>query len=970
MRIGLTMVCALALSVSACGGGGGGAATATAPAPAPVPVVTGPIPIVLSSSNYKAAAGLSFDLTDTAIGMADIAIAPLQDYANRGSVQSGAGSCSLGGSVSVVVDDRDRSLRVSAGDTLAVTYSGCRTGSATVEGAVTASLQTVTVSGGALRLLMTVNSSGLRFNSTSNAAVVITVSCAMTVDFSSNSNGDRIQITNSTLSVNDSSGTDSASSLSIDFDQHYDTFRFTLSTAGNVGSAALGGTYTFETAVVFAGVINSYPTSGRMLLRGGSGSIARVAEEGAAASNSATLDASVDGNGDGTPEFSNGSLAWDDVSSPVLFSPYREGVVAPVSPGGGTGGGVTPVPPSNATLLLGRSVPLGGVGADVELDVARSQLYVSVPSRNEVVVISTNSYQVIDRIVVGSSPIGLNLSIDGATLYVANNTGGSVSAITLATRSIRSFPVAAVLQTAMAYDVLEYSPGKILVTGNPNSSGFARLVSLDIASGNAVTVAGTSIIRADPILLIDQDRHFVYVGEGFSPNSVYKIDVTAADLPIVLEDQHGTVNGTGAMALNQDGSRLLLTGGQVLRTGSLLQDSLLNVPGQPQFSTDFSQLWMVAGGTQISSFNGQSFQPASTYTTDCPNGTLRAVRSTGARRWALLLDSTLCVVDTATPATPPGQPGSTTPADPPLISLSGVRAELGGIGAATAVDSDGQKLYVSVPSRNEVVVLSTSTLAVQRRIAVAGRPQGITLSSDRSTLYVALNETGSLAYVDTAAGNVTTTVSLQTLLDHPTAWDVIETSPNRIFVSANPSSGGLAYIVEVRRDQANAAKRVASDRIIRAAPVFAVTPDKSSLFVGEGFSPESIYKLDLAQSAAPLVAEDEHGSVSGTSFLAVSPDSQRLFTTTGMVISAATVRQQGLVGAGIPLPMPNGRDVYVAAANGEIRRYDATTYVLLQRIQTNCALPAVTRLVTDATGSVLIMQGSDLVCRVVVPTLN
>ena len=138
-------------------------------------------------------------------------------------------------------------------------------------------------------------------------------------------------------------------------------------------------------------------------------------------------------------------------------------------------------------------------------------------------------------------------------------------------------------------------------------------------------------------------------------------------------------------------------------------------------------------------------------------------------------------------------------------------------------------------------------------------------------------------------------------LGHSTTWDVVEAKPNRLFVSANPSSSGFAWIVMVKLDEGNQASRVASNRIIRAGPVLAVGPDKKFLHVGEGFSPASVYKLDIEQETAPIVLEDVHGSIvfGGTKHLEVSPDGSRLYLSSGQVLRTETLTGAGFIGSGV-----------------------------------------------------------------------
>lgn len=228
----------------------------------------------------------------------------------------------------------------------------------------------------------------------------------------------------------------------------------------------------------------------------------------------------------------------------------------------------------------------------------------------------------------------------------------------------------------------------------------------------------------------------------------------------------------------------------------------------------------------------------------------------------------------------------------------GVQVELGGVGHEMVYDADREQLHVTVPSLNEVVSVSTRSLEVVNRIVVGSRPRGIDLSHDGTRLFVALGEAGAVAVVDLASESVEEIV-LGTELEDSRTWDVLEAQPERLFVTANPGSSGFARVVQVRLDRGDETRRVADGRIIRARPELAASPDGRFLYVGEGFSPNSLYKLDLGEEDAPIVLEDDHGDVSGTDDLTVSPDGTRVHTTSGQVLRAGSFVQAGRVSAGL-----------------------------------------------------------------------
>src|SRR5580704_15084089 len=65
---------------------------------------------------------------------------------------------------------------------------------------------------------------------------------------------------------------------------------------------------------------------------------------------------------------------------------------------------------------------------DMVVDPTRNLIYATVPSTNSVEVINANTLSVVTTISIGSNPMGLALSADDNTLYVANS-GSTANAI-------------------------------------------------------------------------------------------------------------------------------------------------------------------------------------------------------------------------------------------------------------------------------------------------------------------------------------------------------------------------------------------------------------------------------------------------------------------------------------------------------------------------------------------------------------
>ncbi len=249
------------------------------------------------------------------------------------------------------------------------------------------------------------------------------------------------------------------------------------------------------------------------------------------------------------------------------------------------------------------------------------------------------------------------------------------------------------------------------------------------------------------------------------------------------------------------------------------------------------------------------------------------------------------------------------------------------------VDESAQRAYVTLPQENRVAEVSlTGEMALLTQLATGFRPSRVALSVDGRYLYTTLGTSGSFTRHDRWTGATEETV-IATLLDHSNTYDIVAGMGSEVFVSANASSTGFAYIVKV--DTATgAAFRVASQRIIRAAPVFEIDRASAFLYIGEGFSPNSLYKLDIAQPTAPLVVEDNHGSIISSWSLSLNPSGTRIITAGGQVLRTLDLTQAAALNSGIGAYRPDGTEVAVYGAS-TITRYDATTLDTLGTITTS-----------------------------------
>jgi len=148
---------------------------------------------------------------------------------------------------------------------------------------------------------------------------------------------------------------------------------------------------------------------------------------------------------------------------------------------------------------------------------ARAQAFAYVTNVNgqDVSVINTVTNTVVDTIIVGSNPVDVAITPDGAFAYVVNNSSGTVSVIAttsntvIATVGVGSFP----RELAITPD------GAFAYVGN-NGSGTVSVIATATNSVVATVGVGASALG----VAITPDGNFAYVANGGS-NTVSVIDI-------------------------------------------------------------------------------------------------------------------------------------------------------------------------------------------------------------------------------------------------------------------------------------------------------------------------------------------------------------------------------------------------------------------------------------------------------------
>lgn len=308
----------------------------------------------------------------------------------------------------------------------------------------------------------------------------------------------------------------------------------------------------------------------------------------------------------------------------------------------------------------------------------------------------------------------------------------------------------------------------------------------------------------------------------------------------------------------------------------------------------------------------------------------------------------------------------------PALTLANdpVFVPLGGNGHDVEYDLARGRMYVSVPSQDKIVVVDTNNWTVVNEVTVAPDPYGLALSLDGTKLFVAKRGAGAVAVLDPDTWQQSE-ILLGTLLGHHLTYDVCVPKPGHLYVSASPSSSGFAYIVQVDFNNGNVAQRVASNRIIRCSPTFEASRDQTALYIGECFSPASVYKLDLTQPDAPIIAEDSHGSVGGTLHLETSPDDSRVYLMSGQILDAANLNVVGQIGSGVSRFDQDPSRLFVVSAPNTIQVWNPLTQVQTDQFTLPCSLSGVRELVVLPGESGFIVLSGDNLCGVAdVPTCD
>jgi YVTN family beta-propeller protein len=174
-------------------------------------------------------------------------------------------------------------------------------------------------------------------------------------------------------------------------------------------------------------------------------------------------------------------------------------------------------------------------------DPSQPYVYAAAPKANAIEVINTASLTVANSISLPGSPLGMAITRDGKTLFVADTTNDSIDVINTQTLAlIRSIPTG--VQSSFVASGLN---NRVFVMGGGEVQQF------DATSGASVGPAITRLYYGDILTSPDQ-KMLYYADHGLSPSTLSAYDVSTTSPTLLRQIQTGS-NGEDT-ALSGDGT--------------------------------------------------------------------------------------------------------------------------------------------------------------------------------------------------------------------------------------------------------------------------------------------------------------------------------------------------------------------------------------------------------------------------------
>ena len=243
-------------------------------------------------------------------------------------------------------------------------------------------------------------------------------------------------------------------------------------------------------------------------------------------------------------------------------------------------------------------------------DPNRPIVYASSPDINGVVVVDTETLEILATPFVGANPGGMAISNDGQLLYVANRNSNFVGVLETSTFTL----VDSIAIPELAHDVEVGWDGRLYVLGDDS------LMQLDPITGNSVGPAIRSNVYGGELEINAAKDRLYYCDHGLSPASLYQYEISGSTATLLWESPHGGTSGSNGqdLALSNNGEFISYAcgagqGGYVIakyRTADMLIEGTFDCGAYPRevtFSPDNKLAFTVNSGGSIKVWNTQTF---------------------------------------------------------------------------------------------------------------------------------------------------------------------------------------------------------------------------------------------------------------------------------------------------------------------------------------------------------------------------
>jgi hypothetical protein len=607
----------------------------------------------------------------------------------------------------------------------------------------------------------------------------------------------------------------------------------------------------------------------------------------------------------------------------------------------------TPTTPRTTPTDLGTSVH--------DIVVRGSSLWATLPQQNRVSELEVADLDELRRVLVGAGPRGIDVLDDGKLAIALYDATGYVELDpdTLVRHSV-TLPL---LHARQTWDVANVGNNRVLVSSNPSSSNSAFVVSVDRNNNwSSTRVADQRVIRSGPVFADAGDT--VLVGEGDA--SLYRLE--SANLSIAVQDHQHNAHGTEHLTISPDGARAYLGGpytglGEVVRTSDIIPVGVIGGGGHPVIDPTGDTVYVVEEN-KVVGFETGTYSAVAEYDIsacgfphDVTNTIHAAVMPTTTTMF-VALGSRICRIDLdqepGSPATPHTVDDPTPTSTTPWTTVSDL-----GSGVHDFV-INGSSLWATLPDTNQAVELTTVGLDETRRVTVGSKPRGIDVLDD-GQLAIAL--WGGSGYVEL---DPHTAALRQVNLATPEIWDVANIGNNKVLVS---STSFLQGIQRVDRSDNWKATRVASGRRISDGPVF--VDAGTTVIVGEGSAPGTLYRLDGTDPRLPIVAEVNQGLFGGTR-LAITADGTRVYAT-GQAVRTTDLTIVGSIQPSHPVLNPTGTVAY-AVQQTSVTAFETDTFsAIAQYDLSGCGFNTSFFTITEAAMSsdtTMFVAADNRICRI------